>query len=985
MKPLNLTLHAFGPFEGTQEIDFSRFSDDGIFLITGKTGSGKTTIFDAISFALYGEPSGSVRQSDSLKSDFAPLSETCWAELCFLSQNEKYTVRRTPQQTVLKRNGEPRSLSSTASLTLPNGEIISGKNEVDQKIVQILGLTKDQFRKIVLLPQGEFRSFLDADSKTRQEIFRRIFSTEQYAHFTEMLGEQSKALERRCRELSAAGEGVLRTIASEDEEIRSLLDTDPIDLPLLTKKLGENVITRKREASAQKTELDTLRQELSSIDLQQAENINRKLQALSETQSALSELERQRPQYELKKQQALRLRRVQALALLERQALDSKERLDGIISRLEETEKALPAAKEAFQAADTQSQKAQRSQLRLPDLSAQLAALDSAIRLLDEIAQKESELSQCRTMGKTFVQQLKMLELLAQRAVLRAQADDLREKQQKLSILPEIVSAYKQALEAAERASAQYVDILNRYASRQAGELAKNLRPGEPCPVCGSREHPNPVSLEGLPTQAEMDKSHQQMTSLREEVQEQTVECTRALSLLEDGTSWDIHDDKLLPLIEEECSAAREQEETLRREIASIEEQLRLLEAESTLQNENCLSLDFLAAQKSQIENKHAANEAKEQALAGSLQELEAKIPEGPREDFPMQREALQREISSINREVLDAQSAYQAAALQKDRLEKQLESLSASKSEETVRLQEAKKAFLQELSAAGYRDADSYRAEKQSLPSLPQLEAEMKDYEDALRRNEILQEQLTAEVGGKTPYPLDEMRQRQETLSQTVAQMEDTFLRLQSSIQQDEKALCYLKQNLASLQKADEQFRTVGTLYKLSAGMNQKNLSFERFILGSFFDEIIQNANLRLLSLSSGRYSVSRKQEKEKGRRASGLDLEVLDIYTGKYRGTNTLSGGESFLTSLALALAVADVISAVSGGVEVNTMFIDEGFGSLDAQSLEIAVESLLSLREGGRLIGIISHVQSLIDYIPARIEVAASPKGSIVKTIC
>ncbi len=985
MKPLNLTLHAFGPFEGTQEIDFSRFSDDGIFLITGKTGSGKTTIFDAISFALYGEPSGSVRQSDSLKSDFAPLSETCWAELCFLSQNEKYTVRRTPQQTVLKRNGEPRVVSSTASLTLPNGEIISGKNEVDQKIVEILGLTKDQFRKIVLLPQGEFRSFLDADSKTRQEIFRRIFSTEQYAHFTEMLGEQSKALERRCRELSAAGEGVLRTIASEDEEIRSLLDADPIDLPRLTKKLGENIASRKREAGAQKTELDTLRQELSSIDLQQAERINQKLQSLAEAQSALSQLERQRPQYQQKKQQALRLRRVQALALLERQALDSKERLDGIISRLEETERALPAAKEAFQAAAAQSQKAQRSQLRLPDLSAQLAALDSAVRLLDEIAQKESERSQCRAAGETFAQQLQMLELLTQRADLYAQAAELLQKQQKLATLPQIVKTYRQAVETADRASAQYLEILNRYASRQAGELAKNLRPGEPCPVCGSREHPNPASLEGLPTQTEMDKSHQKMLSLREEAQEQTVECTRALSLLEEGTSWDIHDDKLLPLIEEECSAAREQEEALRREIASIEEQLRLLGAESTLQNENCLSLDFLAAKKAQIENKQAANEAKEQALADSLQELEAKILEGPREDFPMQREALQGEISSINREVLAAQSTYQAAALQKDRLEKQLESLLTAKEEETGRLEEAQKAFLQELSAAGYQDAGSYREEKQALPSLPQLEAEMKDYEDALRRNEILRDQLTAEVGSKTPYPLEEMRQRQETLSQALAQAEDIFLRLQSSIQQDEKALCYLKQNLASLQKADEQFRTVGTLYKLSAGMNQKNLSFERFILGGFFDEIIQNANLRLLSLSSGRYSVSRKQEKEKGRRASGLDLEVLDIYTGKYRGTNTLSGGESFLTSLALALAVADVISAVSGGVEVNTMFIDEGFGSLDAQSLEIAVESLLSLREGGRLIGIISHVQSLIDYIPARIEVAASPKGSIVKTIC
>ena len=253
------------------------------------------------------------------------------------------------------------------------------------------------------------------------------------------------------------------------------------------------------------------------------------------------------------------------------------------------------------------------------------------------------------------------------------------------------------------------------------------------------------------------------------------------------------------------------------------------------------------------------------------------------------------------------------------------------------------------------------------------------------MQRNQILSEKLAAEVGGKKPFPLPEMRQRQQTLSIQLTDAENSFFCLQSSIQQDETALSYLSKNLAYLQKADEQFRTVGTLYKLAAGMNQKNLSFERFVLGGFFDQIIENANLRLLALSSGRYSVSRKHSKEKGRRASGLDLEVLDVYTGKYRGTNTLSGGESFLTSLALALAVADVISAVSGGVEVSTMFIDEGFGSLDAESLEIAVESLLSLRESGRLIGIISHVQSLSDFIPARIEITASPKGSTVKTVC
>lgn len=985
MKPITLTLHAFGPFQGTQTIDFSTLSDDGIFLITGKTGAGKTTVFDAISFALYGEPSGSVRQSDSLKSDFAPLSETCWTELCFLSQNERYTIRRAPQQTMLKRNGEPRVVSSSAALTLPDGEIVSGKSEVDQKVIEILGLTKDQFRKIVLLPQGEFRSFLDADSKTRQEIFRRIFSTERYARFTETLGEQSKALERRCRELSAANEGVLQTLATEDGEIRSMLEADTVDLPLLTKKLKRSLDLRRKEAEEHKARLNKLRNELASIDLKEAESVNRKLAELEQVRGTLLELECQRPGYERKKERAGRLRQVQTLSVLERQMMDAKKRLDETTVLLHDVEGALPKARKIFGEASSLLAQSQRKQEGLPTLSSQIANLDNAIQLLSECREKEKALAQCLLQSKALAKQWEILHLLTQRASLWTQTDILREKQQKLSVLPEIVSAYKQALEAADRASAQYVDILNRYASRQAGELAKSLRPGEPCPVCGSREHPAPASLEGLPSKEEMSESHQTMMSVREDAQEQTVECTRALSCIADQGDWNIHRDDLLSLIEREQNAAREEEALLRKQIVSIEEELCLLGAESALQNTNCLSTDHLAAKQSDIQSRQAVYHAKQEALEAALQELSAKIPEGSEGDLTKQRNAIQKQITSINEEALRTQQDYQESALQKDRLEKQMETLIAARADETVHLSTATEAFLNELSAAGYLSAEFYQVEKAELPSLPALEAEVREYEDTLQRNQILSEKLAAEVGGKKPFPLPEMRQRQQTLSIQLTDAENSFFCLQSSIQQDETALSYLSKNLAYLQKADEQFRTVGTLYKLAAGMNQKNLSFERFVLGGFFDQIIENANLRLLALSSGRYSVSRKHSKEKGRRASGLDLEVLDVYTGKYRGTNTLSGGESFLTSLALALAVADVISAVSGGVEVSTMFIDEGFGSLDAESLEIAVESLLSLRESGRLIGIISHVQSLSDFIPARIEITASPKGSTVKTVC
>lgn len=985
MKPLVLTLHAFGPFQGTQTIDFNEVSADGIFLVTGKTGSGKTTIFDAVAFALYGEPSGSVRQSDSLKSDFAPLGETCWAELSFLSRGEKYSIRRAPQQTVLKRSGEPRIVSATAELTLPNGQILSGKNEVDQKVVEVLGLTKDQFRKIVLLPQGEFRSFLDADSKTRQEIFRRIFSTERYARFTEQLGERSKELERRCRELSAASDGVLRTLSTDNGEIRSLLEADAVDLPLLTHKLSGDLAARRARAEEQKALLDALKAELAAIDLKEAKTVNQKLKKLDETRLSLEDLARQRPFYDSKREQAARLRRVQTLSVLEQQLLDARQRLSAALSGLKETESALPKAQAELEEAVRLQKKSQQKQEELPALSARIAALENAVRLLSDRTTKEAELEQCRAQGKKLHRQLACLKLLEQRAILFQEDDSLREKQEKLSALPAVVEAYRKAMDEAAKASARYVDMMNRYASRQAGELAKSLRPGEPCPVCGSREHPAPATLEGVPTPAQREESLQTMTGLREQAQEQTASCTKALSGLSEEEGWDLRNDRLLSLIEKEKAETANQRAALAENLAAVEDQLYQLGAESALSRRDFLSPDFLASKRSDVQSKQAAAKARQEALETALRELSEKLPPDSGDDLLARLDELQKQAKQITETAQKAQTAFQQATLQKDRLEKREESLRETQKAETARLQTASEAFQKELSAAGYPDADAYRAEKGELSSLPALEEELKRYDSAVQRGQILLEQLSAQVAGKKPYPLEEMEQKQRELSARLTETENAFFSLQSSIGQDEKALSYLKKNLSSLQKADEQFRTVGTLYKLSAGMNQKNLSFERFVLGGFFDEIIENANRRLLALSSGRYSVSRKQEKEKGRRASGLDLEVLDVYTGKYRGTNTLSGGESFLTSLALALAVADVISAVSGGVEVNTMFIDEGFGSLDAESLETAVESLLSLRESGRLIGIISHVQTLSDYIPARIEVTASPKGSVVKTVC
>ncbi|MEG2597249.1 MAG: SbcC/MukB-like Walker B domain-containing protein, partial [Oscillospiraceae bacterium] len=422
----------------------------------------------------------------------------------------------------------------------------------------------------------------------------------------------------------------------------------------------------------------------------------------------------------------------------------------------------------------------------------------------------------------------------------------------------------------------------------------------------------------------------------------------------------------------------------LKQEISAIERQISEDNNIEISADPRLLERDFLTQQGYRIASSLTTCAERSEELAQAVDAVRQKIPKSfDCNDTAIHlRTEIAHQIETLSQNAETAKTEFLAASSQKERLEEQIQWLQSSISEELTRKETETAAFNAAVLEAGYSQYTDYLFEKEQLSILPSLEKSTKEYENNLQKYKTLNDQLISDVGGKAPYPLEEMELLFQSLSAELTDTETHYLKAETSLQQHQSVLHYLKKNLSSLQRVDEQYRTVGTLYRLANGNNNVNLSFERFILGGFFDEIIENANQRLQVLSSGRYSVNRKQNKEKGRRASGLDLEVLDIHTGKYRDTNTLSGGESFMTSLALALAVADIISATSGGVTIDTMFIDEGFGSLDSESLETAVDCLLTLRKSNRLIGIISHVSMLSDYIPIKLRIVSSPNGSSIE---
>ncbi|MEG1913570.1 MAG: SMC family ATPase [Acidaminococcaceae bacterium] len=873
MKPLQLTLTAFGSYAETQLIDFTLLGDKSFFLIHGPTGSGKTTILDAISFALYGTASGDLRETKNLRSDYAQPSSKTQVSFSFRSGDKSYEVTRSPEQTVQKKRGEgTRKLPAEAALIELKGAerlvLASRSNEVTQHIENIIGFKAEQFRQIVLLPQGEFRRFLIAESKERKAILETLFKTEIYRQIESLLAERSKALEQEYNENKSARAYLLSTAECADKTL------------LLAKVTAyqNRLVALEQAKTAATTAVST-----AQVALQNARQL---ADAFSEAQTAAATHLALVDQKEAIHAQKLQLAQAEQAALVE-----------PYYNNCNQAYKKLQASTNAAQQAQTQLVTGQAHQQKLIDqLKALLpqAPLEQLPQLLATAAVAVEKLV---TTKQTLSKLHKAQEILAQLVAQTTKA------QQQLS----------QSHSDYQLANQQLTDLRRLDRQNLAFRLASDLQTGKPCPLCGSVEHPQPaVGASTVPIDLV--------------AAEEALQTAQANHLAATGTSSALsarlttQKAQCQELTQELQACGNPSVTTLSAQLVAQKQQLEQLQLLQDSYQENQLTLATARAQ--------VINALSNQA---SLQT-----------DFDLYRSEYQAQLAAHGFLLSNNLGAKDA-------------------------LTQAQTAFL---------------AAKRSPTACSALKAAISTYGELLAAATDRLERAQLAVHGQTPPELAVFLSTADAAATELQTLQSQLAVLRRDLTQNEQWLQELTTLENRSQKLEKSYQIASALTQTARGDNASKLSFSAFVLQAILDDVLQAANQRLSTMSRGRYTLNRMDCVSDARRENGLNLEVLDSFTGVSRPVKTFSGGEIFLASLSLALGLSDVVQAYAGGMRLDTILVDEGFGSLDAESLDMAIRTLTDLQKGGRLVGIISHVAELRERIATRLEIIPGQHGSHAK---
>ena len=1016
MRPLRLAMQAFGPYAGEQTVDFRALGDRGLFLIHGRTGAGKTSILDAICFALYGKLSA-VQGSDMerIRSDLAGPATPTWVELDFAVGGDLWRVRREPRQELARQRGEgttkrqPRATLWRRTGCRGDDEegeaVATGVQAVEQEIEARLGFNADQFRQVVVLPQGEFRRLLTAGSDERQKILQKLFRTERYGRIEAALAKRAGALRdevaRRRGErdvlLEQHGAGSVDELARRLEAARAEHGKAEAE----TERAG------KAEANAREA-------------LEAARETRRRLDELEEARGAVDALRAQEP--EMARRRAA-LERAEAAARLadavaerdrrvaEREAAERDRKDAGRAAR--EARKALERAARALEretAREEAREKARRRVAELEGLRGDVEALATAEARLAEAeralteAREAQDAAQARREGARAALSEARERLAAHGDVsARAQAlgADLKEAtrlREGREALAEAEEALGRALDArgeaealaaeAEAAFREAEAALREAESRSlaamAARLAERLEPGQPCPVCGATEHPRPARPHEADVEeaavrearAARDEAEAALAEARERLaaaQAEAAACEARVRTLADG---------LGEAAAQPPRALRRRERALARELEAAREALAALEDERARLPE--LEAEAEAAEQALDETKQAVQEA-EQARAAARAERTAvarRLPKALRTPQALEEAlaAARAEAEALERALEAARRAHEAAQAEEAAARARCEEAEAAARRAAEAAAEAEAKLAARLQEEGFRDrADWERAhlpEETMEAERAAIEAHDRALHEAtarLRRARAAARGLGAPDLAALEARLDEARAALEAAQRRAGESRERVRALEEALE----AVRGIDRELEALER---RYGVVGRLAEVAAGRaGGDQISFERFVLGGMLDEVLAAATERLRLMSGGRYVLRRARAQRDRRKAAGLELEVDDAYTGEPRPVGTLSGGEGFLASLALALGLADVVQSYAGGIRLETLFIDEGFGSLDPEALELAMRALADLQGEGRLVGVISHVPELRERIDARLEVVAGRDGS------
>lgn len=924
MKPLKLTMSAFGSYAGKNVIDFTG-QQQGIFLITGDTGAGKTTIFDAITYALYNQTSGGERNGNMMRSQYAQPETETYVELEFLYRGQTYRVRRNPDYKITKtlKNGKIREqkVPHSVELTLPDGTVFpEKKNATDAKIIEILGLTADQFSQIVMIAQGDFLKLLYTKSDERKMIFSKLFRTDIYWKIQENLRRKSMEMDERIQENDRA---------FEQEKSRIILLPESEELPLdeLVERLRERLKDALKEQNLRRANVEELNKKITKY-----EEINKLFVSLEKIRQNGKELEARQAESKERRQQIENARKADKVLVAEQQNLRQQQEVEQSAQAIAKMTETLANDQEMFETLKTQQQEAEAKQKReAADIQKKMLALEQSFPSYEALQNARSEEQQAKKVWEDLGK-ISEESFHKKKAGIAALKEQQKRQEQ---VVEQTKKNWEQTSLSASESAKHYEHMYEAFLKEQAGILAENLSAGCPCPVCGSTVHPDPAKL-----------SDHAVTELEVE----QAKKTRAAAEEKRDLAY----------------AAFEAEKTEKQKLAQA------VEKEEA---------DFVLAQTIAKQQRKEAeqNYVSLQKIAEQIREklVYPSLAEAKKQYAAMQKalEAAEQEIERKRQkvsELAEAMNTLKGQKLAEEENQKTAKKLAAKTEKEYAKL----------LEKSGFVSEETYHLAILPERSRSKLEREEKEYESQCLRQQSEQKLLEKQVSGKTYTDTTELNEQLKAEKQALKEAEKTYMELHTAYENDRSVLQNCAVYLEKGKKLESEDQVIKSLSKTANGRlsGSAKIDFETYIQRQYFKQIIHEANKRLLTMSNHQFILKLKEEANTGRKTNeGLDLSVYSLVTDSERDVKTLSGGESFLAALAMALGLSDIVERSAGAIHPDMMFIDEGFGSLDAQSRQQAIEVLAELAGDSRMVGIISHVTELKEQIDRQLVVSRTDKGS------
>ncbi len=903
MRPVKLTISAFGPYAGLVVLDMDKLGKGGLYLITGDTGAGKTTIFDAIMFALYGEASGTSRQPNMLRSKYAAPDVPTEVELIFSHAGALYTVKRNPEYERPARRGSGMTVQrADAVLVCPGERIITKPREVTAAISELLGVSRDQFSQVAMIAQGEFMRLLTEDTPDRIKIFRKIFKTAPYEKLQERLRSDATGLAGECDMLRDRVKQYLATAKTADGgPLPDLPQDETIEALERAVELDREFIAH---ADISVAELDKKLEEISR-DIGRAEEIKRLGEVL---EGARAELSKQMPLFS----------QLEAVLAGERAKAGEYERLgdriaaitaelpryaefDGLRADIARRRGELDRLGEEYKAC---ALKARETETELEKYKSEHAALQTAE------AEREASSAALAQARRRHAELQGLLKTASDFEALQSQLAQMRGK-------------YTEAAAKAEKLRSEYACKYRMFLDAQAGVLAATLSDGQPCPVCGSTEHPSPATpADGAPTEAELESA--KLAAERAGEAEQAASAAAA----ELSGQVEARGSELAAL----CRAL------LGMVPDSPQEQAKLALSEC--------ELDIA---------RHSESQQQAERKIARRAELEALVAERERE-----RQSLAAKLSELERSIASADGELGAVTKSVSELSVKLEFASGGDAEKEIAKLAAQRTAMRDALAEAQKKCDECKAK------VDELTGQVRSLEQQLE--------------GAPKFELDKLLEKRAKIMADKEAVAEAKAEASARVAANAAALDGAKENLAKLAEAEVKLMWLKTLADTACGtlLGREKIMLETYVQTAYFERVLARANLRLLKMTGGQYELVRRSVSGDLRSQSGLELDVTDHYNGTTRSVQTLSGGESFLAALSLALGLSDEVQSAAGGIQLDAMFVDEGFGSLDDETLKLAIDTLGSLASDSKLVGIISHVAELKERIDRQIVVKKDRVG-------